>query len=226
MAVTIAVIFLVAGLVEVVVVAVIGLGSLPIGEPGGKMSQLLTSFDHVFAYNDATALCHQATENLIAGDNPYARANVVLAMQDFGGYYDKSTPLREGRFAQVFSYPDSQQLEQVWQEASRNPEQIPVELESKLGYPAGCFLLPVPFVLLGINDIRLVYLLLILPALAYVVFAAPRDRRILLIAAAAISLEVWNSVAGGETGSLYFPFLLLAWVLPRRHLGCPPCSWA
>lgn len=42
--------------------------------------------------------------------------------------------------------------------------------------------------------------------------------RLLFIAALLISLELWNGVAACETGSLYFPFLLLAWVLPRRHL--------
>ena len=38
------------------------------------------------------------------------------------------------------------------------------------------------------------------------------------IAALVASVELWNSLAAGETGFLYFPFLLLAWVLYRRNL--------
>jgi len=39
-----------------------------------------------------------------------------------------------------------------------------------------------------------------------------------LIAALLISLEVWNLLASGGSGYLAFLFLLLAWVLPRKHL--------
>ncbi len=217
-AVTIFVILLVAGLLEFVAVSAIGLGSFQTDRLDEKTSQLITSFERVFAYNDTIALCHQATENLIEGDNPYAKANIVSAMIKFNGSFDKLTPLREGRFAEVFPYPETDELEQLWQEASKTPEQVPPELESKLCYPAGCFLLPAPFVLLGMDDLRLVYPLFILPALAYVVLRTPRNMRLLFIAALLISLELWNGVAACETGSLYFPFLLLAWVLPRRHL--------
>lgn len=217
-ALTIFILFSVVGLVLLVLLSSVGLGVLQVDRLGEKPAQLITSFENVFAYNDATALCHQATENLIDGYNPYAKANVVNAMQQFDGSHDKLTPLREGRFAEVFPYPEPEELEQLWLEASANPEQVPPELETKLGYPAGCFLLPAPFVLSGIGDIRIVYLILILPALAYVVWRAPSNLRLLFIGAVVISLELWNSIAAGETGSLYFPFLLLAWVLPRKHL--------
>ncbi|MFC2063382.1 hypothetical protein ACFLS8_05530, partial [Chloroflexota bacterium] len=119
-----------------------------------ETSQLLTSFKEVFAYNDATALCHQATENLINGENPYAHANVITAIDKYHGAYDKLTPLREGSLAGVFPYPSPEQLEQLWLDALENPDQIPPEVESSLCYPAGCFLLPAPFVLMGIDDIR------------------------------------------------------------------------
>ncbi len=217
-ALTISVIFLVTGLVLLVTISSFGLGAFQVDRLGEKPAQLITSFENVFAYNDATALCHQATETLIDGNNPYAEANVVTAMIKFNGSYDKLTPLREGIFADVFPYPEAEDLEQLWLKASQSPEQVPPELETKLGYPAGCFLLPAPFVLLGIDDIRLVYLILILPVLAYVTWKAPKNLRLLFVGAILISLELWNSIASGETGSLCFPFLLLAWVLPKKHL--------
>jgi len=201
-----------------VVVSVVDSEPAQIDQADGDTEQVLTSFDRIFAYNDATALCHQATDNLLDGENPYAEANIVSAMIEFNGSFDKLTPLREGIFAEVFPYPDTAQLEQLWQEAVEDPEDIPVELESKLGYPAGSFLLPAPFVLLGIGDLRIIYFILVLPALAYVIWRAPRNLRILLLGALLISLELWLSLAAGETGFLYFPFLLLAWILPRKNL--------
>ena len=201
-----------------VVVSVVDSEPAQIDQADGDTEQVLTSFDRIFAYNDATALCHQATNNLLDGENPYAEANVVTAMIEFNGSIDKLTPLREGSFAEVFPYPDMAQMEQLWQEAIETPEVIPVELESKLGYPAGSFLLPAPFVLMGISDLRIIFLILVLPALAYIIWRAPRDLRLLLAGALIISLELWNALAAGETGFIYFPLLLLAWVLPRKHL--------
>ncbi len=217
-ALTISIIFLVTGFVLLIALSSFGLGVFQVDKLGEKAAQLIASFEGIFAYNDATALCHQATENLIDGDNPYAEANVITAMIEFNGSYDKLTPLREGRFSDTFPYPEAEELEQLWLEASQNPEQVPPELETKLGYPAGCFLLPAPFILLGMDDIRLVYLIFMLPALAYIVLRAPNNLRLFLIGALLISLEIWNSVAAGETGSLYFPFLLLAWILPKKNL--------
>ncbi len=201
-----------------VIVSVVDSEPAQIDQADGDTEQVLTSFDRIFAYNDATALCHQATDNLLEGENPYAEANIVSAMIEFDGSIDKLTPLREGSFAQVFPYPDTAQLEQLWQEAIETPDDIPVELESKLGYPAGSFLLPAPFVLLGIGDLRIIYLILVLPALAYIVWRDPRNLRLLLAGALLISLELWNALAAGETGFLYFPLLLLAWILPRKNL--------
>jgi len=217
-ATTIAIVLLVLGAALLVIITCFGLGVLQVDKLGEKPAELITSFENVFAYNDATALCHQAVDNLLDGENPYASANVVSAMQQFGGHYDKVTPLRTGVFAVAFPYPSDDELEQLWLEATESPETVPPELESKLGYPAGCFLLPAPFVLMGIGDIRIVYLILIIPALAYIARKAPPGMRLLFIAAVLASLEIWNSVAAGETGSLYFPFLLLAWVLTRKKL--------
>jgi hypothetical protein len=217
-ALTIFIVFFTLGLGLLGVVTTIGLSSFQTDQPDGKMSQLLASFDRVFAYNDATALTHQAADNAIDGKNPYAESNIVTAMIEFNGSFDKLTPLREGRFAKVFPYPEMDQTDRLWQEAVEDPEHIPPEIESKFCYPAGCFLLPAPFILMGIGDLRIVYLILIIPTLAYVILRARRNSRIFLVGALLASLELWNSLAAGETGLLYFPFLLLAWILPRRHL--------
>jgi len=215
---TIVISLVVLGVALIVFIGFIGLESLFSDKQDDKLSQLLVSLENVYGYNDATALSHQATENLLDGKNPYAEANTVSAMIDFKGEIDKITPLREGRFADVFPYPTIEQLEQFWEDVRQAPGQIPVEIESKFNYPAGSFLLPTPFVLVGISDFRFIYIILLLPALAYVIYKVRTDLRIHLIFALVASLELWNSLAAGETGFLYFPFLLLGWILPKRNL--------
>ena len=97
------------------------------------------------------------------------------------------------------------------------PDIVPQEIESHQSYPAGSFLLATPFLALGIRDIRIVYILLALPALAYITSLIKPGLRIYFILGTALSLEIWSAVAGGDTSMLYFPFLLLSWVLlPRK----------
>jgi hypothetical protein len=217
-AITIAVLFCVISLVLIAIAVTIGIKSLGTDKPEAEISRLMTSLDNVYGYNDATALSHQAAENLLDGKNPYALSNIVTATIEYNAATDKLTPLRVGRFADVFPYPTADQLKQLWQEAAQDPTHVPPELESKFNYPAACFLLPAPFVWLGVGDLRFVFIILLVPALAYVIYKVPGCYRLIFIAALIASVELWNSLAGGETGFLYFPFLLLAWVLYRRHI--------
>ena len=178
----------------------------------------IDALDRSFAYNDAIALCHQAIDNALAGLNPYAAANIILAGLQFNIHFDRITPLQTGRFTNDFPYPAMAKLNAVWDEAKDTPQVIPPEIESRLAYPAGCFLLPLPFFALGISDLRWVYLLLLLPVLVFVVLQARGNFKWWLAGGLLASLEVWNSIAAGETGVLVVPFLLLAWVLIRRNL--------
>ena len=217
-AIVISTFLFIAGLGLLITMTSFGTGVFQSEDPNGKSNELMTSFEGVLSYNDGTALCHQAIESLIDGHNPYATPNIVTATILYDNSYDQVTPLREGEFANVFPYPSDTQLEQLWQRVSQNPQQIPPELESKLNYPAGCFMLPSFFFLIGIDDFRIVLLIYVLPALAYVAWKVPRNKKLLFICAVLISLEIWFGIAAGETGSLIFPFLLLAWILLRRQL--------
>ena len=120
--------------------------------------------------------------------------------------------MRTGRLANVFPYPTETQLKEIWDRAIHHPSQSPPEIESRVCYPAGFFLLPAPFIAAGIKDIRVVYLIFVIAGLAYIIFKVPPRTRILFIVFTAISLELWNSLANGETGSIVFPLLLIAWV--------------
>ena len=183
-----------------------------------KLLQLVEQLDHGLQYNDGTALCHQATNNLLAGKNPYANGNIITALMSFNGSFDRVTPLRVGRFADVFPYPSQEQLLDLWNVSIKNPTPPPVELVSTLSYPAGSFLLPAPFIAVGVKDMRIVDILFVVAALVYTAWQIPKQRRWLFIGVALVSLELWNSIADGETGTLCFALCLVAWVALQRNL--------
>jgi hypothetical protein len=217
-AMAVVVIFCIIGLALLFIGVTIGLKSIGSDDPGGDLSRLMVSLDNVFGYNDATALTHQAAENLLDGKNPYAEANIITAAQEFNIATDKLTPLREGRFVNVFPYPSPDQMNGIWQEAIQDPTHLPPELETKYNYPALSFIFLAPFIKIGIGDLRLVYLIIIFIVLAYVFFKIPAKYRLFFFAALVTSIEIWYSLVAGETSFVYFPCLLLAWVFYRRHL--------
>ena len=184
---------------------------------GSDKSRILDGLHRVFVYNDGIALSHQATQNMLAGKNPYAEGNIVTAMQEFHGDFDKTTPLRRGRFADLFPYPTPEELRAVWADAVKDPAHPPVEIETAVNYPAGCFVFSAPFVLAGITDVRIIYLVLVAPALLAVILLIPGKLRLAFLAMLAISLAMWNSVASGETGFMALPFVLLGWALGKRY---------
>jgi hypothetical protein len=217
-AITVLTVLLLVGSLEFAGVVTIGLNHVDVDIIGSQTGELLGALQHSFAYNDGTSLCHQAAQNLLDGQNPYATANIISANIEFNNPYDKTTPIRTGRFADAFPYPKMSNLKVLWDEAVKTPNIIPPEIESRLNYPAACFLVPAAFLYAGITDLRLIYLILIIPVILYVVYKAPIDKRFWLLGAFLVSLEIWNGIASGETGTLYFPFLLMAWVLLRRRL--------
>lgn len=210
-AVAIFVVLVVLGVVELAT-AVFVAPAFERNGTAGDFASLLEQMRHGFQYNDGTALGQQATENFLHGENPYAHANIITALLKYNGSFDRVTPLRAGSLANVFPYPTQDQLKQIWDKAIQDLSQPPPEIESRVCYPAGSFLLTAPFIAAGITDIRIVYIIFVIAGLAYATWKIPGKKKLLLIAFAIISLELWNSLADGETGSVVFPLLLIAWV--------------
>ncbi len=184
---------------------------------GDYSKKTADSLKDIFNYDDVTGLWQQAGENLLKGKNPYAEANVVAASIEYNISAIQITPLRRGIFANVFPYPDLNVLTSFWNEAKKRPDVIPVEVESSYGYPAGSFLLLIPFLLAGILDIRIVFALLMFISVAIVIWLGRGERRIVLILAVLVSLELFSIIAMGDTGVMQFPFLLLGWVLWKKQ---------
>ncbi len=207
---------LIFGLAEVIIVA--SFNTLLTRDQDSNLGQVLSSFETGFNYNDGTAMIHQAIENQLENKNPYETSNMVKAAMRYDITLERVTMLRADRLADTFPSPTPAQIQEVWDEAINNPDRIPAELETKLNYPAGSFLIPLPFVWLGITDLRIIYIIIILLAVAYVAYIIPNAKRFIFIGAALISLDLWSAVANGETGSLPFVFIILAWVLADRKL--------
>jgi hypothetical protein len=210
-AITIFTILLVVGVGEVIVLGILAPWFLNNGIDN-SVDKLVAQMHDGFRLNDGTALSQQATENLLEGKEPYENANIITAVTKFNGAVARITPLKLGRFSNIFPYPTLEQINQLWDEALQNPSQLPIEIESRVCYPAGSFLLQAPFMAAGITDIRFIYVIFVIAGLAYVIWKIPGKRRFLFIGIVAISLELWNTLAIGETGIIVFPLLLVAWV--------------
>jgi hypothetical protein len=57
-----------------------------------------------------------------------------------------------------------------------------------------------------------------IPVLFFIIWITPFKYRLFMGISLLISLELWNSLAAGETGFLLFPFLLLGWILPKKNI--------
>lgn len=202
---------LIIGIGEAIIMGIFASGFVN-GETRNSYTKEMEQMYEGFRYNDGTALSQQAADNILQGKNPYANSNIVEAMIEFNGSYDRVTPLRLGRFANVFPYPSEQQVQQLWNSALKNPSHPPQELESHVCYPAGSFLLVAPFIEAGVKNIRIVYSIFVIAGLIYAVWRIPGRRRLLFIGVCLISLELWNTLAVGETGIMLFPLLLVAWI--------------
>jgi hypothetical protein len=221
-AIIIFIVLFLGGVTEAITLIVFNSSFVPGNNEPRNISQsgfqrVMTAFNHGFGYNDSTALSHQAAENVINGENPYQHPNVVEALLRFSPYSDRVTPLRVGRFADEFPYPSRESLNHVWSDAVKDPQKIVPEYANNLAYPAGDFLIPAAFMLIGIHDIRITYAIIFVLALAYVTYRLKSPQRYYFIGAVLISLELWNSIANGETGMLVMPFLLLSWFMLKKN---------
>ncbi len=207
-----------AGAVELLALVATGLGTTGGGILGDSTPKFLAYISHDLSSSDAVALLDQAVDNVRDGNNPYAGANVVAAVVAIQSPFDKTTPLHIGSFSSYFPYPPTTAINNLWEKAVQTPYIIPVEVESKLGYPSGFFLIPAFFSYFGINNIHWVLLILVLAGMGVSIVLTPPQMRLWLGGACLSSLVIWNGIASGMTGSLYFPFLLLAWVLWKKNI--------
>ncbi len=207
-------------IVAILEIGVVSTVNTPIfRESSAELHDLLNSLGRLDAYSDGAALAHQATNNFLRGENPYEESNIISAGIEFKVPYTKLTALRTGQFTKDLIHPDPNKIEAIYLNAQANPDIIPVEFESKYNYPAGSFILPAPFIALGIGDIRIVFLIFLLAGLGYVLWELKSNiKRIFYIIAIIAGFDLWNSIFSGSTTLLVYPFILVSWLLYRKNL--------
>ncbi|MCL1885328.1 MAG: hypothetical protein FWF98_00965 [Dehalococcoidia bacterium] len=166
---------------------------------------------------DSTSFSIQATENLLSGKNPYAHANIVTALDASPDAYTRLTPLRTGAFADSFPYPTPDELKSIWDVAINNPDVLPQEIETKFNYPAGSFLLLAPFMAVGISDIRIILIILLLPAVIYAAKRIAPRKRWYFVLGTLLSCELLMLILSADTKLLCIPFILAGWFTASRR---------
>ena len=200
-----------AALATLVILPVIGVwhGSLGIGHIIGGSTYS----------NDGAVMDLYAAEQVRHGHNPYRKTNIVLALAHVDAPSTTTTPLMRGQFAGARSYPSSEAVQQVFMNVQRyRPRTIPPEFESKYNYPSGSFLFILPFVWLGLHDMRFLYALFAILMGAYICWRLPRSLRLLapLIVLGNVPLIILT--AGGQPDPMYGFFLMVGfaeWASPR-----------
>lgn len=128
--------------------------------------------------SDAAAFVHYQAEDVLHGINPYTDTTgfwQAIAQFPNAG----ATPLQRGQFAnQSFSPPD-QVITSLLQRYLRNPAQAGPEFDpaSLHSYPAGAFLLAVPFIWAGLPSTQPLYALCLLLLFGLLIWWTPKGHR-------------------------------------------------
>ncbi len=176
---------------------------------GGSLSRAFWSDVISFSYVNARLV--------VQGHNPYLSDPAFFpALHRFP--YAIETPLRSGAFGHGFDYPSMPQLNKVEGQflaspAARHGEFDPATLHS---YPALSFLLYVPLVWAGVDNVLFLNVAVFLALFAWQVWLAPQGERHwgALAAGSVAGLALFSLFLDNEI--ICLAFLLLGWHY-RRH---------
>jgi Glycosyltransferase family 87 len=120
-------------------------------------------FDPAVYDSDAAAFVHYQAEDVLRGTNPYTdTAGFWHAIEQFP--HAGVTPLRRGQFAQQTFSPNDATVAALAQADAQNPSQAGPEFDPATlhSYPAGSFLIAVPFIWAGFSSTQPLYILCLL----------------------------------------------------------------
>lgn len=162
--------------------------------------------------NDGAVMDLYAAKQVKHGHNPYLKANIVAALAAIDAPSTTTTPLMDGQFRGVRTYPSSAQVQQVFMNVLlHRPHTIPPEFESKYNYPAGSFLFILPFVWAGLQDMRFLYAIAVILMGAYLWFHMPRSLRFLVPLVVLGNVPLVVLTAGGQPDPIYGLFLMVGY---------------
>ncbi len=163
--------------------------------------------------NDGAIMDYYAAQQVTHDRNPYFKTNIVAALASLDAPSTTVTPLMDGQFRGTIAYPSDDAVQQVFlndlRYRSKQGVPVPNEFESKYNYPAGSFLFLLPFVWMGLYDMRFLYALAILAMGAYLWFRMPRGLRWLAPLLILGDVPLIILARGGQPDPLYGLFLML-----------------
>jgi hypothetical protein len=168
--------------------------------------------------SDAAAFIHYQAEDVLRGVNPYADAsgfwNAVAQFPHAG-----ATPLQRGQFAGQALGPDDAAVSTLLHRYAQDPGHAGPEFDpaSLHSYPAGSFLLAVPFIWAGFPSTQPLYALCLLLLFALLVRWSPRGWRwqtalLLLSLSIPVTLTLRSSF---EVACMLC--IIAAWRLQAKH---------
>jgi hypothetical protein len=168
--------------------------------------------------SDAAAFVHYQAQDVLHGINPYTdTAGFWQAIAQFPA--TGATPLKRGQFGQQDFSPPDQTVTRLLQRDANNPAQAGPEFDpaSLHSYPAGAFLLAVPFVWAGLPSTQPLYALALLLLFGLLLWWTPSGQRwltaLLLVSfSLAITLTLRSSFE-----VLCVLGIIAAWRLHPRH---------
>lgn len=137
-------------------------------------------------HSDAVVAAHGGAALVLAGRQPYAELDLVDQLARFGLPPEYATPLEDG-----------------------------TRLRS-LQYPALAVLVPVPFLALGLSDVRVLYLVEVLAIFALATLSAAPRWRAVALAGSLGNVIVLDQFVDAGIDPLWALLILAAW-LARRH---------
>jgi hypothetical protein len=163
--------------------------------------------------NDGAVMDVYAAQRALHGHDPYEKTNIVQALAALNAPSTTTTPLMDGQFRGSTSYPAEGAVQQVFMNVLdhrwRPGVPVPPEFESKYNYPAGSFLFVLPFVGIGIHDLRFLYVLFLGLIGLYLWQKMPKPLRVLVPLLLLADLPLVTLTAGGQPDTMYGFFLLL-----------------
>jgi hypothetical protein len=156
---------------------------------------------------------------VLRGENPYTGDRLAAILAHFGEL--SYTPLRRGRFADPFHYPSLAELDAVVSAYLADPGAPHPEIDPRTthSYPAGAFLVNLPFVWMGLTSIALPQILLFLALLAAVVAATPPPWRLIVAVLLLATADGARQVSGGDFEIWPLACIAGAWLLRERRWG-------
>ena len=140
-------------------------------------------------HSDAVVAAHAAAERLLAGKHPYEGFDLVAELGRFGLPETFATPLEDG-----------------------------TRLRS-LQYPALAFVVPAPFVALGLRDLRVLYAAEILLAFALVLWLVPAGWRAVALVCCVGNAAILDQFVGAGADPLWAVLVLAAWAFRHGRSG-------